>query len=111
MTLAFDIALAGLLLAIAAWTILARQTFTAVLVFIVYGLLLSLVWVRLSAVDIALTEAAIGSGVTGMLLLSAAARLHAKDGADTCQRPAPPWRGSALHAGFSGPGAHSPSSP
>lgn len=83
MTLAFNIALAGLLLAIAAWTILARQTFTAVLVFIVYGLLLSLVWVRLSAVDIALTEAAIGSGVTGMLLLSAAARLHAEDDAVT----------------------------
>ena len=44
--------------------------------FVVYGLLLSLAWVRLSAVDVALTEAAIGSGVTGMLLLGAAARLR-----------------------------------
>ena len=40
---------------------------TAVIVFIIYGLLLSLVWVRLDAIDVALTEAAIGSGVTGML--------------------------------------------
>ena len=44
--------------------------------FVVYGLLVALAWVRLSAVDVALTEAAIGSGVTGMLLLSAAARLR-----------------------------------
>ncbi len=34
-----------------------------------------LAWVRLAAVDVALTEAAIGSGVTGVLLLRAAARL------------------------------------
>ena len=42
--------------------------------------LLSLVWIRLFAVDVALTEAAIGSGVTGVLLISAAARLR---GAET----------------------------
>ena len=34
--------------------------------FVAYGLLLALVWVRLRAVDVALTEAAIGSGVTGV---------------------------------------------
>ena len=40
------------------------------------ALLLALVWVRLAAVDVALTEAAIGSGVTGALLIGAAARLR-----------------------------------
>ena len=44
------------------------------------GCLLSLVWIRLFAVDVALTEAAIGSGVTGVLLIGAAARLR---GAET----------------------------
>lgn len=73
---AFDVTLVGLLLAVAAWSIVARKTFSAVVIFIVYGLLLSLVWVRLAAVDVALTEAAIGSGVTGMLLLNAVARLR-----------------------------------
>jgi multisubunit Na+/H+ antiporter MnhB subunit len=34
------------------------------------------VWIRLFAVDVALTEAAIGSGVTGILLIGAAARLR-----------------------------------
>ena len=72
----FDIGLAVLVLGVAAWTILVRDTFAAVVSFVVYGLLVALVWVRLSAVDVALTEAAIGSGVTGMLLLGAAARLR-----------------------------------
>jgi multisubunit Na+/H+ antiporter MnhB subunit len=72
---AFDLGLAGLLLIIAAWAILTRDTVAAVIGFVVYGLLLALAWVRLSAVDVALTEAAIGGGVTGMLLFGAAARL------------------------------------
>jgi len=76
MQIAFDIALVVLLLAIAGWTIVAREAFSAVVVFMVFGLLLSLAWVRLAAVDVALTEAAIGSGVTGMLLLNAAAILR-----------------------------------
>ena len=48
----------------------------AVVGYIVYGLLLALVWVRLFALDVALTEAAIGGGVTGVLLISAAVRLR-----------------------------------
>jgi multisubunit Na+/H+ antiporter MnhB subunit len=76
MILAFDIGLAVLLLLVAAWAVLVWDTFAAVVGFVVYGLLLGLVWVRLSAVDVALTEAAVGGGVTGMLLLGAAARLR-----------------------------------
>ena len=75
----FAIALAALLLAVAAWILAARTSFAATVGFIVYGLLLALVWVVLSAVDVALTEAAIGSGVTGVLLLGAAARLRATE--------------------------------
>jgi multisubunit Na+/H+ antiporter MnhB subunit len=73
---AFDIGLAALVLALAGWTILTRGTFASVVGFVANGLLLALVWVRLSAVDVALTEAAIGSGVTGMLLIGVAARLR-----------------------------------
>lgn len=81
MPIVFEIGLATLLLAIATWTIAARATFAAVVVFVIYGLLLALVWVRLSAFDVALTEAAIGSGVTGMLLLGAAVRLRGAEAA------------------------------
>lgn len=73
---ALDIGLAALVLAIAAWTVFAREAFAAVVGFVAYGLLLSIVWVRLFAVDVALTEAAIGSGVTGVLLIGAAGRLR-----------------------------------
>jgi uncharacterized MnhB-related membrane protein len=62
--LALDISLAVLVLAVAVWTIVSREAFAAVVGYVAYGLLVSLVWVRLFAVDVALTEAAIGSGVT-----------------------------------------------
>jgi multisubunit Na+/H+ antiporter MnhB subunit len=73
---ALDIGLALLVLAVAGWTIAAREAFASAVGYVAYGLLLSLVWVRLFAVDVALTEAAIGSGVTGVLLISAVVRLR-----------------------------------
>jgi len=73
---ALEIFLAILVLAAAIWTIAARGTFTAVVGFVTYGLLLALVWMSLSSADIALTEAAIGSGITGILLVGATARLE-----------------------------------
>jgi len=71
---AFDIGLVVLILGIGASTIAAREAFAAVIGFVVYGLLLAIAWVRLSAVDVALTEAAIGGGMTGMLMLLPAPR-------------------------------------
>ncbi len=76
MPLMIDIGIATLLIIIGGWMIMARDMIVAVIIFVVFGLLMTIAWVRLSAVDVALTEAAIGSGITGMLLLSAAARLR-----------------------------------
>lgn len=71
MTLAFDLLLIFALLW-SAWRTLATPDMTrAVVMFIVFGLLMTLVWARLSAPDIALAEAAIGAGLTGALLLDA----------------------------------------
>ena len=71
----------ALVLLILAWQILcSKGLFKAVVLFISFGLLMSLAWVRLRAVDIALAEAAIGAGLTGALLLSALNKLvHTKD--------------------------------
>ena len=74
--MAFDIGLTFLVLGVAAWTIAARETFAAVVGFVAYGLLLALIWVRLAAPDVALTEAALGSGLTGGLLIGAGSRLR-----------------------------------
>jgi multisubunit Na+/H+ antiporter MnhB subunit len=93
---AFDAILALTVLAVAGWTIAARDTFAAVVGFVAYGLLLALVWVRLAAPDVALTEAAIGGGVTGVLLLGAAARLR---GMAALPAHAPPGSAMRLVAG------------
>ena len=74
--MAFDIGLALLVFGVGAWTVAARDTFAAVVGFVAYGLLLALVWVRLAAPDVALTEAALGSGLTGGLLVGASTRLR-----------------------------------
>ena len=71
----FDIGLSLVVLGLAAWTVIARETFGAVVGFVAYGLLVSILWIRLYAPDVALTEAAIGSGVTGGLLITAGERL------------------------------------
>ena len=71
--------LASTLLWMAGRALASPDLFRAVVLFISFGLVLSLVWVRLDAPDIALAEAAIGAGLTGALLLSALARLEARD--------------------------------
>jgi len=75
MSLLVDLVLVALILMAAVWTIMVRDRRDAVIAFIVLGLLLSLVWMRLYAVDVALTEAAVGGGATGLVLLRACARL------------------------------------
>jgi multisubunit Na+/H+ antiporter MnhB subunit len=60
-----------------AWQALGTaDLFKAIVLFIAFGLVMALAWVRLQAPDIALAEAAIGAGLTGALLLAALARLN-----------------------------------
>lgn len=74
----------GLLLLWLAWRALAcPNLYKAIVLFIAFGLLLAIAWVRLAAPDVALAEAAIGAGLTGALLLAALARLNA-DKTDRC---------------------------
>jgi len=75
LTLIFDLILLFTLISMA-WLLLAStDLFRAVVLFIAFGLLLSLAWVRLGAADVALAEAAIGAGITGALLLVGLGRL------------------------------------
>lgn len=78
--LLFDLLLAATLLW-SAWRALAAPAlFRAVVMFIVFGLLMTLAWARLGAPDIALAEAAIGAGLTGALLLDALGALRRRGG-------------------------------
>ena len=75
---AFDLVLAASLLW-SAWRALASPNlFQCVVLFIVFGLLMTIAWARLAAPDIALAEAAIGAGLTGALLLDAIGELRGR---------------------------------
>jgi multisubunit Na+/H+ antiporter MnhB subunit len=88
--------LAVTLLGLAARSILARDAFAAVVAFVVFGLMVAVAWVALGAVDVALTEAAIGGGVTGALLIGAArAEGRRKNPAARKRQPGATTRGLA----------------
>jgi energy-converting hydrogenase B subunit D len=73
-------ALLVLILLWLAWAALSsRDMFRGIVLFIAFGLLLAMCWVRLGAPDVALAEAAIGAGITGALLLATWGRLPGKD--------------------------------
>lgn len=66
-----DIILGALLISVAIAALHARTLYTAVVTFISFGLLTAFTWARLNAPDLALAEAAIGAGLTGVLLMNA----------------------------------------
>jgi uncharacterized MnhB-related membrane protein len=73
-----DLALAAVLIWIAWRAGTTAELFNAAVLFIVFGLLMTLAWVRLNAPDIALAEIAIGTGLTGALMLDAVAHIGGK---------------------------------
>jgi multisubunit Na+/H+ antiporter MnhB subunit len=59
------------LMVVLAWRLLrVPDLFRAGVLFIVFGLLAAVAWLRLQAPDVALAEAALGAGVTGALFLN-----------------------------------------
>jgi multisubunit Na+/H+ antiporter MnhB subunit len=70
-----DIALAAAVVAIGWRCLTESELFTASVAFIAFGLALALAWARLGASDVALAEAALGAGITGVLLVDAAREL------------------------------------
>jgi energy-converting hydrogenase B subunit D len=71
-----DLLLAGLIVALA-WRLLADDDLLrGATLFVAFGLFVAVAWARLDAPDIALAEAAIGSVITGVLVLEAAAALR-----------------------------------
>jgi multisubunit Na+/H+ antiporter MnhB subunit len=84
---ALNVGVAILTLALATFTIVARDSLAAAVGFIAYGLLLTLIWLQLHAVDVALIEGAIGGGLTGALVITAAARLRTTEVASRAERP------------------------
>jgi len=85
---AFDLLLVTLLLLAALRALTTPRLGQSLLAFVVFGLLMALAWVRLDAPDIALAEAAVGAGLSGVLLFDAwrALRGEPADEAPTAER-------------------------
>lgn len=68
--ISLDLLLVIALLVSAWFALTTADLLHGVILFIAFGLLVALAWVRLQAPDVAMAEAAVGSGLTGALLLS-----------------------------------------
>lgn len=67
--LLLDVVLLFLLTVSAVSVFVLRNLFAATMVLSLYSLLMSVVWLNLDAADVALTEAAVGAGITTVLLI------------------------------------------
>lgn len=60
-------------------TALSKRVMTAVIVFTSYSIVMALIWLLLRSPDLAITEAAVGAGVNGVLFFLTLRKLHLID--------------------------------
>ncbi len=86
-----DIFLLSLLGVTAIAVVLMRDLFGAVMLFGIYSLLSAAIFVNLDAVDVAFTEAAVGAGISTVLMLSTLALLPSRREKKPQHSPALPF--------------------
>lgn len=69
-----DLLLLLFLVICAAEVIRTKDVLSAVIMFSAYSMIMAIIWQRLHAPDIAITEAVIGAGITTMLFIAAISR-------------------------------------
>ena len=65
-----------------------KSLLNAVLVFMSYSLIMSIIWILLESPDLAITEAAVGAGITTVLFVLTLKKIHAIMGAEAAGREA-----------------------
>jgi len=55
---------------------LQKKLLNTVLIYTAYGLIMSVLWMLLRAPDLAITEAAVGAGVSGVLFFLTLKKIH-----------------------------------
>lgn len=71
----FAILLLVLMAACAISVVFMRRLLSAVIVYSIFGVLMSIMWLLLEAPDLAITEAAVGVGISGLLFFILLRRL------------------------------------
>ncbi len=78
----FQLILLGLLLVSGIAACFAKNLLVALIIFMAYSVIMSLVWILLQAPDLAITEAAVGTGVSGVLFYLCLRRIRQMQGTE-----------------------------
>ena len=68
--------LLGFLVVCAVAVSISKNLLHSILIFMSYSLIMSIIWIRLESPDLAITEAAVGAGVTTVLFFVTLKKLH-----------------------------------
>ena len=82
MTVLLEVLLLAFLIFCAIAAILCRRLVSSVIIFMAYSAVMSLLWFLLESPDLAITEAAVGAGVTSLLFFLALRKVDALKGVD-----------------------------
>ena len=63
-----------------------KDLLTSVVIYMAYSMIMSVVWIILESPDLAITEAAVGAGVTTLLFFLALKKIHAIDARNEVRR-------------------------
>ena len=55
----------------------SKNLLSSIIIFMSYSLIMSLMWIMLESPDLAITEAAVGAGVTSLLFFVTLKKIHA----------------------------------
>lgn len=69
--------LLGFLIICAIAASLSKNLLNTILIFMSYSLVMSIIWILLESPDLAITEAAVGAGVTSVLFFVTLKKIHA----------------------------------
>ena len=61
---------------------LSKNLLNSILIFMSYSLIMSIIWIILESPDLAITEAAVGAGVTSILFFITLKKIHALETKD-----------------------------
>lgn len=78
----FTYILMGFLVICAISVTFSKKLLNSVLIFMSYSLIMSIIWMLLESPDLAITEAAVGAGVTSVLFFVTLKKIHAMGGED-----------------------------
>lgn len=76
MELFFDLLLIFLLVCAVAVS-LSKNLLNSIIVYMSFSLIMSVIWILLESPDLAITEAAVGAGVTSILFIITLKKIHA----------------------------------